>query len=88
MTAMIGSNEYVIKQGAGGVYWVTDLKGNKPRSIDLANKPYTIYTQLHLQVAKGKWIRQGESVSISIPAGLPVQVGPERPQRVRHSLYG
>ncbi|EKX33066.1 hypothetical protein GUITHDRAFT_120760 [Guillardia theta CCMP2712] len=67
MTAMIGSSEYVIKQGAGGVYWVADLKGNKPRSIDLANKPYTIYTQLQLQVAKGKWIRQGESVSISIP---------------------
>ncbi|EKX35650.1 hypothetical protein GUITHDRAFT_118136 [Guillardia theta CCMP2712] len=67
MTAMIGSNEYVIKQGAGGVYWVADLKGNKPRSVDLANKPYTIYTQLQLQVAKGKWIRQGESVSISIP---------------------
>ncbi|EKX52871.1 hypothetical protein GUITHDRAFT_101325 [Guillardia theta CCMP2712] len=68
MTAMIGSNEYVIKQGAGGVYWVTDLQGNKPRNIDLANKPYTIYTQLQLQVAKGKWIRQGESISISIPS--------------------
>ncbi|EKX47611.1 hypothetical protein GUITHDRAFT_106598 [Guillardia theta CCMP2712] len=68
MTAMIGSNEYVIKQGAGGVYWVTDLKGNKPRSIDLSNKPYTIYTQMQLQVAKGKWIRQGESISISIPS--------------------
>eukprot|EP00960_Hanusia_phi_P016201 477399-Hanusia_phi.AAC.2 len=67
MTAMIGSNEYIIKQGAGGVYWVTDSSGNKPQSTDLANKPYTIYAQLQLYVAKGKWIRQGETISITIP---------------------
>ncbi|EKX37841.1 hypothetical protein GUITHDRAFT_115981 [Guillardia theta CCMP2712] len=67
MTAMIGSNEYLIKQGAGGVYWVVDSNGNKPRNVDIANKPYTIYTQLELIVAKSARVEPGESVSITIP---------------------
>eukprot|EP00960_Hanusia_phi_P067433 766629-Hanusia_phi.AAC.4 len=67
MYAMIGSNEYLIKQGGGGVYWIEDSKGNKPRNVDIANKPYTIYSQLELKVAKSARVEPGQPISITIP---------------------
>eukprot|EP00960_Hanusia_phi_P002221 63689-Hanusia_phi.AAC.1 len=78
MTAMIGSNEYMMIQGSGGVYWVTDATGNKPRNLDVANKPYTIYTQLQIQVARNTWVRQGESIQISIPGNRFKSIPPDQ----------
>merc|ERR1719163_2540238 len=68
MTVMFDNGkEFVMKQGAGALYQVTDGSGSPPSAHDLEGRAYTIYSQLEITAALGETVEAGETVTISIP---------------------
>ncbi|KAJ1484508.1 hypothetical protein T484DRAFT_1796923, partial [Baffinella frigidus] len=53
--------EYVMKQGGGPFYSVSDGSGTKVLSSLLDDKKYTVYSQLILTAARGTTIAKGET---------------------------